>query len=141
MQAANRSAVVAPEANLSNLSHWRTQGPLETGNPPVFIQFLSYSCSFRQKFPKYVGALTSGLDAPSRKSWIRHCIVCRRQSMVSETTLPFKPRADATRSHFISFGGYQLYRSGTVNSNTVNSKFHVIRSFFEIFARFLSFHV
>ena len=33
------------------------------------------------------------------------------------------------------------YRSGTVNSNTVNLKFHLIRSFFEIFARFLSFHV
>ena len=33
------------------------------------------------------------------------------------------------------------YRSGTVNSNTVNAKFHLIRSFFEIFARFLSFHV
>ena len=32
-------------------------------------------------------------------------------------------------------------RSGTLNSNTVNSKFHLIRSFFEIFARFLSFHV
>ena len=32
-----------------------------------------------------------------------------------------------------------LYRSGTVNSNTVNSKFHLIRSLFEIFAR--SFHV
>ena len=34
-----------------------------------------------------------------------------------------------------------VYRSGTVNSNTVNSKFHLIRSLFEIFARFLSFHV
>ena len=33
------------------------------------------------------------------------------------------------------------YRSGTVNSNTINSKFHLIRSFFEIFDRFLSFHV
>ena len=33
------------------------------------------------------------------------------------------------------------YRSGTVNSNTVNSKFHFIRSFFEIFATFLLFHV
>ena len=33
------------------------------------------------------------------------------------------------------------YRLGTVNSNTVNSKFHLIRSFCEIFARFLSFHV
>ena len=35
----------------------------------------------------------------------------------------------------------QWYRSGTVNSNTVNLKFHLIRSFFEIFATFLSFHV
>ena len=34
-----------------------------------------------------------------------------------------------------------LYRSGTLNSNTVNSKFRLIRSFFEIFARSLSFHV
>ena len=33
------------------------------------------------------------------------------------------------------------YRSGTVNANTVNSKFHLIRSFFEYLARFLSFHV
>ena len=33
------------------------------------------------------------------------------------------------------------YRSRTVNSNTVNSKFHLIQSFFEILARILSFHV
>ena len=33
------------------------------------------------------------------------------------------------------------YRSGMLNSNTVNSKFHLIQSFFEIFARFLLFHV
>ena len=33
------------------------------------------------------------------------------------------------------------YRSGMFNSNTVNSKFHFIQSFFEIFARFLPFHV
>ena len=31
-----------------------------------------------------------------------------------------------------------VYRSGTLNSNMVNSKYHLIRSFFEIFARFLS---
>ena len=37
--------------------------------------------------------------------------------------------------------GPSVYRSGTVNSNTVNSKFHLIRSFFEIFATFLLFHV
>ena len=36
---------------------------------------------------------------------------------------------------------YIMYRSGTVNSNTVNSKFHLIRSFFEIFAKLLPFHV
>ena len=35
----------------------------------------------------------------------------------------------------------EKYRSGTVNSNTVNSKFHLIWSFFLIWARFLSFHV
>ena len=36
---------------------------------------------------------------------------------------------------------YDTYRSGTVNSNTVNSKFHLIRSCCEYLARFLSFHV
>ena len=41
-------------------------------------------------------------------------------------------------SQFVLF---VVYRSGTVNSNTVNSKFHFIRSFFEIFATFLLFHV
>ena len=33
----------------------------------------------------------------------------------------------------------QYYRSGTLNSNKVNSKFHLIRSFLEIFARFNHF--
>ena len=33
------------------------------------------------------------------------------------------------------------YRWGMVNSNMDNSKFHLIRSFFEFFAIFLSFHV
>ena len=37
--------------------------------------------------------------------------------------------------------GSSLYRSDTANSNTVNSKFHLIRSLSEDFARFLSFHV
>ena len=45
------------------------------------------------------------------------------------------------RSILRSSGSHFKYRSGTVNSNTVNSKFHLIRSFFEIFARFLLFHV
>ena len=34
-----------------------------------------------------------------------------------------------------------LHRSGMVNSNTVNSKFHLIQSFYEYLARMLSFHV
>ena len=34
-----------------------------------------------------------------------------------------------------------IYRSGMVNSNTVNSKFHLIRSYCENISRFLSFHV
>ena len=39
------------------------------------------------------------------------------------------------------YHGCYKYRSGTVNSNTVNSKFHLIRSCCEYLARFLSFHV
>ena len=43
---------------------------------------------------------------------------------------------------FVKLNFYQgNYRSGTLNSNTVNSKFHLIRSFFEILATILSFHV
>ena len=47
-------------------------------------------------------------------------------------------------AEFSSVSGTELrdhYRSGTVNSNTVNSKFHLIRSCCEYLARFLSFHV
>ena len=33
------------------------------------------------------------------------------------------------------------YRSGMVNSNMVNSKFHLIQSYCEYLARILSFHV
>ena len=36
---------------------------------------------------------------------------------------------------------FSRYRSDTANSNTVNSKFHLIRSLSEDLARFLSFHV
>ena len=40
-----------------------------------------------------------------------------------------------------SVRGVRSYRSRMLNLNTVNSKFHLIRSFFEILARILSFHV
>ena len=36
---------------------------------------------------------------------------------------------------------FDKYRSGMVNSNTVNSKFHLIQSLLEILATILSFHV
>ena len=41
----------------------------------------------------------------------------------------------------ISLGSLNDYRLGTVNLNTVNSKFHLIRSYCEYLARILSFHV
>ena len=44
-------------------------------------------------------------------------------------------------SNNIVYTTQMRYRSGTVNSNTVNSKFHLIRSCCEYLARFLSFHV
>ena len=44
-------------------------------------------------------------------------------------------------SNFLGIEYFFRYRSGMLNSNTDNSKFHLIRSLFEIFARFLSFHV
>ena len=65
-----------------------------------------------------------GTHCKNRIHWKNH--------KVNYSTLNFLCR----QRSFIS-----IYRSVTVNSNTVNSKFHLIRSFFEIFARFLSFHV
>ena len=44
-------------------------------------------------------------------------------------------------SIYLSFTIFWCYRSGTVNSNTVNSKFHIIRSYCEYLARILSIHV
>ena len=58
--------------------------------------------------------------------------------------LPFTIGAFYGCTHQFSSGVFfckKYYRSGTVNSNTVNSKFHLIWSFFEISARILSFHV
>ena len=59
---------------------------------------------------------------------------CARTSVWTFCTRNPQPR-DNAHHHVLP------YRSGTVNSNTVNSKFHLIRSFFEILARILSFHV
>ena len=46
-----------------------------------------------------------------------------------------------SKSIFNCMNGLRVYRLGTVNLNTVNSKFYLIQSFFEIFARFLSVHI
>ena len=46
-----------------------------------------------------------------------------------------------SKSIFNCMNGLRVYRFGTVNLNTVNSKFYLIQSFFEIFARFLSVHI
>ena len=54
-------------------------------------------------------------------------VVIRNLSIFEVTLLPYR--------------NIMYYRSGTVNSNTVNSKFHLIRSCCKYLARFLSFHV
>ena len=59
------------------------------------------------------------------------------QSNQAMSDRKFNPRTNYTYFMLLKTN----YRSGTVNSNTVNSKFHLIRSFFEIFARLISFHV
>ena len=64
----------------------------------------------------------------------------------NETTKKF-PFAEYCRIYGVLMKGSNKYndlwqyRSGTVNSNMVNWNIHLIQSFFEIFDRFLSFHV
>ena len=50
-------------------------------------------------------------------------------------------QGNVTKSRIQLRAAINGYRSGTVNSNTVNSKYRLIWSFFKIFARFPSFHV
>ena len=73
-------------------------------------------------------------------------ILFRKESLIETKSLGLFPqRANSIRQPgamvMFTREDKMKYRSGTLNSNTVNSKFHLIRSFFEIFARFLSFHV
>ena len=54
------------------------------------------------------------------------------------------PCVNLDRTHFLQIQDLlqkEQYRSSTANSNTVNSKFHLIRSLDEDLARFLLFHV
>ena len=57
------------------------------------------------------------------------------------TASPSITSIDRSAGSILIMGITANYRSGTANSNTVNSKFHLIRSFNQDFARFLSFHV
>ena len=68
-----QSSVFVPPSNLLdvilvtsclNQTHWRIQGT------PPGVQILSFSCSFRQK--NVQNTPTSGVGAPSGKSWIGH---------------------------------------------------------------------
>ena len=51
--------------------------------------------------------------------------------MISISTRSGRSKRELRFSVFVSIE--YIYRSGTVNSNTVNSKFHLIRSYWEIF--------
>ena len=64
---------------------------------------------------------------------------CTDDPQMGHYDLFYSPQTEGKTSFWIK--QWANYRSGTVNSNTVNSKFHLIRSFFEILARILSFHV
>ena len=74
------------------------------------------------------------------------CLAINSSSKAELITAGFHPGPISTKIRK-SLGPYKipeiqiLYRSGTLNSNTVNLKFHLIQSFWEIFPRFVLFHV
>ena len=63
----------------------------------------------------------------------------RLEIFVSLLSGALKYSPDVDSCHYFSVD--DNYRSGTVNSNTVNSKFHLIRSYCKYLATILSFHV
>ena len=65
------------------------------------------------------------------ETWITKCWILRKKQSS-------KPDIKSLK---VSTMVRSIYRSGTVNLNTVNSKFHLIRSYCEYLVRFLSFHV
>ena len=59
--------------------HWRIQGGARgTRRPSLWVQFLSFPCSFWGKFDQTIGCPShlGGWRPPSRKSWIRRW--CRK---------------------------------------------------------------
>ena len=59
----------SPSRQLHSYRHWRIQG-WRQGRAP-WVQILSFSCSFRQKFEKIIAILGVGAP-PWGKSWIHH---------------------------------------------------------------------
>ena len=115
------------------------------------IQILSFSCSFRQKIWKIIGLWQladptqenpgSATESEGKFDWscARRCNHPLNPLIKSYSTLNWKiysltsilvVRCDSELPFFCC---YSCNRSGTVNSNTVNSKFHLIRSYCEIF--------
>ena len=101
------------------------------GSEPPSVRFLSFSCSFQRKPCQIIGYFPKiqELAHPLLGILICHCKIYFLSSVsmnaIVYLLLHLKIRFSCAE-----------YRSGTVNS-----KFHLIRSFCEIFARFLSFHV
>ena len=87
---------------------------------------ISFFTNWRFKIMKMNGPFSKMLETPV----LHYCSMCK---------WPKEPKAILARD--LTQCTILHYRSGTINSNTVNSKFHLIRSFFEILATILSFHV
>ena len=67
------AGIYTPPAQCSGGS----KGGTRDAHPPLGVQILSISCSFRENLAKsYVGAPRRGGAPSSGKSWIRHCIAC-----------------------------------------------------------------
>ena len=86
-------------------------------------------------------AMTKAVEKLYEAQEIDHCWLTRLEGQMSLLARTMKTAFQHINYRLLHLDSKLNYRSGTVNSNTVNLKFHLIRSFCKIFARFLSFHV
>ena len=102
----------------------------------LLTESLSSSSELDESSPlalgRFIGSGTSGRGTPGRV--LKHV---QRQNQ-KQRSLIFYYRFTIPL-HTCDTLNYSIM--GTVNSNTVDSKFHLIQSFCKIFARFLLFHV
>ena len=95
----------------------------------------------KNSFAKKVNILLNNLQSFRKNTMLaqKHMMKC------GLTYLAVKKCTPITDSIYLCVwrwcGIWCWYRSGTVNSNTVNSKFHLIRSYCKYLATILSFHV